>query len=236
MPDSKHIPDAARDVATTTLAHQELGGQVPGSADGSPEDWVRLVDSCDLPTRWGTFRLHGFADLRNGQEHVVLALGELGDGAPVLARVHSECLTGDAFGSRRCDCGAQLEAAMQRIAEEGRGMVLYMRQEGRGIGLLNKIRAYHLQDEGADTVEANQALGFAADLRSYELVAPMLGRLGVQAVRLMTNNPRKVDALQASGVTVAERLSIRVGRNPANQGYLDTKRSKLGHLLDPDAV
>ena len=235
MPDPKPAPDTARDVAATTLAHQELGGEAPVAAEGSPAEWVRLVDSCDLPTRWGAFRLHGFVDLRNGQEHVALALGDLAGSGPVLARVHSECLTGDAFGSRRCDCGAQLEAAMERIAAEGRGVILYMRQEGRGIGLLNKIRAYHLQDDGADTVQANQALGFAPDLRSYELVAPMLARLGVQAVRLMTNNPRKVDALQAAGVPVAERLPIRVGRNPANQGYLDTKRSKLGHLLDPDA-
>lgn len=235
MPDPKPAPDTARDVAATTLAHQELGGEVRGAGEGSPEEWVRLVDSCDLPTRWGAFRLHGFVDLRNGQEHVALALGDLAGSGPVLARVHSECLTGDAFGSRRCDCGAQLEAAMERIAAEGRGVILYMRQEGRGIGLLNKIRAYHLQDDGADTVQANQALGFAPDLRSYELVAPMLGRLGVQAVRLMTNNPRKVDALRTAGVPVAERLPIRVGRNPANEGYLDTKRSKLGHLLDPDA-
>ncbi|SRR5690606_6935164 len=235
MPNPKPAPDTARNVAATTLAHQELGGEVRVAGEGSPAEWVRLVDSCDLPTRWGAFRLHGFVDLRNGQEHVALALGDLAGSGPVLARVHSECLTGDAFGSRRCDCGAQLEAAMERIAAEGRGVILYMRQEGRGIGLLNKIRAYHLQDDGADTVQANQALGFAPDLRSYELVAPMLGRLGVQAVRLMTNNPRKVDALQAAGVPVAERLPIRVGRNPANQGYLDTKRSKLGHLLDPDA-
>lgn len=235
MPNPKPAPDTARNVAATTLAHQELGGEVRVAGEGSPAEWVRLVDSCDLPTRWGAFRLHGFVDLRNGQEHVALALGDLAGSGPVLARVHSECLTGDAFGSRRCDCGAQLEAAMERIAAEGRGVILYMRQEGRGIGLLNKIRAYHLQDDGADTVQANQALGFAPDLRSYELVAPMLGRLGVQAVRLMTNNPRKVDALQAAGVPVAERLPIRVGRNPANQGYLDTKRTKLGHLLDPDA-
>ena len=234
MPDPKHANDP--DVAATTLAHQELGAEAPAAVEGDPEEWVRLVDSCDLPTRWGSFRLHGFIDLRSGQEHVALALGELAGSGPVLARVHSECLTGDAFGSRRCDCGAQLEAAMQRIADAGRGVILYMRQEGRGIGLLNKIRAYHLQDEGADTVEANQALGFAADLRSYELVAPMLGRLGVAAVRLMTNNPRKVSALQAAGVVVAERMPIRVGRNPANQGYLDTKRSKLGHLLDPDGA
>lgn len=237
MPDRKHDPSAVPtgDVAATTLAHQDLGGQVAPSRAGNPEEWVRLVDSCDLPTRWGNFRLHGFVDLRSGQEHVALTLGRLGDDAPVLARVHSECLTGDAFGSRRCDCGAQLDSAMQRIAAEGRGIILYMRQEGRGIGLINKIRAYHLQDEGADTVEANQALGFAADLRNYDLVAPMLGQFGVGAVRLMTNNPRKVAALQAAGVAVAERLPIRVGRNPANQGYLDTKRSKLGHLLDPDA-
>jgi|SRR5690606_17727802 len=236
MPDRKTAPVAFRpeDVAATTLAHQELGREARPPGTGDPAEWVRLVDSCDLPTRWGDFRMHGFVDLRNGQEHVLLSMGEVDEGTPVLARVHSECLTGDAFGSRRCDCGAQLDAAMQRIADEGRGVLLYMRQEGRGIGLINKIRAYHLQDEGADTVEANQALGFAADLRSYELVAPMLARFGIGSVRLMTNNPRKVAALEKAGVAVAERLSIRVGRNPSNEDYLDTKRHKLGHLLGPD--
>lgn len=235
MPERKTASATGRqeDVAATTLAHQELGG-APLQADGDPRESVKLIDSCDLPTRWGDFRMHGFVDLRNGQEHVLLAMGELADGAPVLARVHSECLTGDAFGSRRCDCGAQLDAAMQRIADEGRGVILYLRQEGRGIGLINKIRAYHLQDEGADTVEANQALGFAADLRNYDLVGPMLGQFGVGSVRLMTNNPRKVAALEAAGVPVSERLPIRVGRNASNETYLDTKRHKLGHLLDPD--
>lgn len=193
---------------------------------------IEYVDSCDLPTPWATFRLHGFIDRSNGKEHVALTLGELDDGAPVLARVHSECLTGDAFFSQRCDCGAQLEEALRRIATEGRGIVLYLRQEGRGIGLINKIRAYHLQDSGADTVEANEHLGFAADQRHYGLCEPMLGHFGIGALRLMTNNPAKVVALQKVGITIPERISILVGHNATNQRYLSTKREKLGHVID----
>lgn len=201
-----------------------------GAKDQAAAAFVRHIDSCDLPTAWGTFRLHGFVDLRSGQEHVALTLGDVAGDAPVLARVHSECLTGDALFSRRCDCGAQLEAAMQRIVADGRGIILYLRQEGRGIGLINKIRAYHLQDAGADTVEANEALGFPADMRDYDVCAPMLAHFGVGGLRLMTNNPRKVEALGAAGVPVVERVGLTVGLNPANRHYLATKQSKLGHL------
>ncbi len=189
------------------------------------------VGSCELPTPWASFRLHGFADADVGTEHLALALGDLAGDAPVLARVHSECLTGDALFSRRCDCGAQLREAMQRIAAEGRGVVLYLRQEGRGIGLLNKIRAYRLQDHGADTVEANRALGFAADLREYALCRPMLAHLGVRSLRLMSNSPAKVGALRAAGVDVVERIGIEAGVDAANLRYLRTKQARMGHLF-----
>jgi GTP cyclohydrolase II len=196
---------------------------------------VRYVASSRLPTQWAEFELHGFQETGNGKEHVALTLGDVSDGAPVLARMHSECLTGDALFSRRCDCGPQLEAALQRIAAEGRGALLYLRQEGRGIGLLNKIRAYHLQDQGFDTVEANVKLGFEADMRSYDVCENMLAHLGIKSVRLMTNNPRKVDALVRAGVTVVERLPLHVGHNPDNKQYIATKRGKLGHLFDHQA-
>jgi GTP cyclohydrolase II len=189
------------------------------------------VASSKLPTPWATFHIHIFTDPANGKEHLALTLGNLSDGQPVLARVHSECLTGDAFFSQRCDCGAQLETAMQAIARAGRGMILYLRQEGRGIGLVNKIRAYQLQDQGADTVEANEQLGFPADMRRYDLCKPMLDHFGVTAVQLLTNNPRKVRALEELGVKVVERLPIQVNRNPFNEGYLSVKAAKLGHWL-----
>ena len=192
---------------------------------------VRFIESCRLPTPFAVFDMHGFEEVESGQEHVVLTLGNVSDGKPVLARTHSECLTGDALFSMRCDCGYQLEQALQSIAEEGRGMLLYLRQEGRGIGLLNKIRAYQLQDKGADTVEANEKLGFAADLRDYSICTGMLSHLGIKSLRLMTNNPRKVKALSSCGVDVVERLPIEVGRNPHNDAYLSTKASKLGHWL-----
>lgn len=192
---------------------------------------VRFVQSCRLPTPFGVFDMHGFEEIETGKEHVVLSLGEVADGEPVLARTHSECLTGDALFSMRCDCGYQLEEALRCIAREGRGLLMYLRQEGRGIGLLNKIRAYHLQDQGADTVEANVRLGFAADLRDYTMCQDMLAHLGVSKIRLMTNNPRKVDSLRDLGINVVERVALQVGRNPHNEGYLDTKRTKLGHLL-----
>ena len=190
---------------------------------------VRFIESCRLPTPFGVFDMHGFEEPGTGQEHIALTLGEVADGQPVLARTHSECLTGDALYSMRCDCGYQLEEALRSIAIEGRGLLLYLRQEGRGIGLLNKIRAYHLQDEGADTVEANERLGFAADLRDYSMCRDMLSHLGIQKLRIMTNNPHKVEALQELGIEVVERVPLQVGRNPHNESYLDTKRARMGH-------
>ncbi len=192
---------------------------------------LRFVESCQLPTPFAVFEMHGFEEIETGQEHVLLSLGDVGSGEPVLARTHSECLTGDGLFSLRCDCGFQLEQALQSIANEGRGVLMYLRREGRGIGLLNKIRAYHLQDQGADTVEANEKLGFAADMRDYSICGPMLEHLGIHALRLMTNNPRKVKALELAGIKIVERIPLEVGRNPHNDGYLTTKASKLGHWL-----
>jgi len=195
---------------------------------------IKYIASSKLPTPFGVFTMHGFEDEETGKEHVALSMGDVADGQPVLARAHSECLTGDALFSMRCDCGYQLEAALRAVAEAGHGVVLYLRQEGRGIGLLNKIRAYHLQDQGADTVEANERLGFAADMRNYSMCRPMLDLLGIHTIRLMTNNPRKVKALSDAGVEIAERVPLQVGRNPFNDGYLNTKASKLGHFLPLD--
>jgi GTP cyclohydrolase II len=190
-----------------------------------------FVDSAKLPTQWAEFSIRGYEDQQTKKEHIALVLGDISTDEPVTMRMHSECLTGDALFSRRCDCGAQLEAALKTIAEKGRGIVLYLRQEGRGIGLINKIRAYHLQDEGADTVEANVNLGFDADLREYSIASDMLADLKVSKVRLMTNNPRKVQALEDLGLEVVERLPWKHGENSHNRHYLSTKANKLGHLL-----
>lgn len=195
---------------------------------------VRFVASSRLPTPWGVFDMHGFEDAEAEKEHVVLTLGDVTDGEPVIARLHSECLTGDALFSLRCDCGSQLRSALERIAEEGRGALFYLRQEGRGIGLLNKIRAYNLQDQGADTVEANEKLGFGADMRDYALCKVMFEHLGIKQLRLMTNNPRKVQAVESMGIEVVERIALQTGRNPHNQRYLETKAGKLGHLMGND--
>jgi GTP cyclohydrolase II len=192
---------------------------------------VALVASCELPTPWAVFRLHGFQETASGKEHLALTLGQVGDGMPALTRLHSECLTGDGLFSLRCDCGPQLEAALAAIAKEGRGVLLYLRQEGRGIGLLDKLRAYALQDQGLDTVDANRALGLPDDARDYGVAAAMLNTLGVPAVRLMTNNPAKVSALTARGVNVTERVPHVAGRGPRNQDYLETKAARMGHLL-----
>lgn len=181
---------------------------------------------------WAVFDIHVFVDEVSNKEHLLISLGDLSAPEPVLTRLHSECLTGDALFSQRCDCGPQLRKALERIAKEGRGAVLYLRQEGRGIGLVNKIKAYHLQDQGADTVEANEQLGFPADMRHYDICKPMLDYFGVQRLRLMTNNPRKVKALEGLGFKVTERLSHQITQNPYNAGYLQTKSSKLGHLFD----
>ncbi|WP_304173646.1 bifunctional 3,4-dihydroxy-2-butanone-4-phosphate synthase/GTP cyclohydrolase II [Limnochorda pilosa] len=196
------------------------------------EQVVRPVAETRLPTEHGTFRLVGYEAIAPGEHHVALVKGEVDDGEPVLVRVHSECLTGEVFGSFRCDCGPQLEAALQHIEWEGRGVLIYMRQEGRGIGLLNKIRAYALQDQGLDTVEANHALGFPADLREYGISAQILKDLGVRSVRLMTNNPDKVRSLEGYGIEVVERVPLEIGANPSNRRYLETKRTKMGHWLE----
>lgn len=197
----------------------------------SQELLVRHAARCRLPTQWGEFTMHGFEETRTGKEHVALVLGDLSGDEPVLIRLHSECLTGDTLFSLRCDCGFQLEAALAAIAEKGRGVLLYLRQEGRGIGLINKIRAYRLQDCGADTVEANEQLGFPADARDFRVARDMLAELSVSKVRVMTNNPRKIDTLKRVGIEVIERVPLEVGRNPYNDRYLDTKATKLGHML-----
>ncbi len=192
---------------------------------------VTLVAKSKLPTPWGTFTLVGFQETGTGKDHAALVMGDITGDEPVLGRIHSECLTGDALFSLRCDCGFQLQAAMENIAKAGRGVLLYVRQEGRGIGLLNKIRAYHLQDQGADTVEANVALGFAADMRDYTICADMLKQLEVKSLKLMTNNPRKMKAMESFGILVAERVPLQEGRNPHNEFYLSTKANKLDHML-----
>jgi GTP cyclohydrolase II len=197
------------------------------------ESLLDYVTSCALPTPWAQFRMHAFVEHATGKEHLAMTLGDIGDGEPVLARVHSECLTGDVLFSQRCDCGAQLEGALRKIAAEGRGILLYLRQEGRGIGLVNKIRAYRLQEAGADTVEANLQLGFHADARNYELCEPMFAQFGIKRLRLMTNNPRKIDALTKLGLHVDERVPLLVNRNAFNNRYLDTKQAKLGHMMTP---
>lgn len=192
---------------------------------------MNYITSCKLPTPWATFELHAFVEPETGKEHLAMTLGQIDDGQPVLARVHSECMTGDVLFSQRCDCGAQLESALRHIAASGRGVLLYLRQEGRGIGLLNKMRAYRLQEQGVDTVEANEQLGFPADLRRYDLCVPMLEHLGIRQLRLMTNSPRKIKLLRDAGVDVVERIPLVVNRNPHNETYLSTKAAKLGHWL-----
>lgn len=196
---------------------------------------LKLVAEAKLPTPWGEFLMVGFEELATAKEHVALVFGDISGTEPVLTRVHSECLTGDALFSLRCDCGFQLEAALSEIAKAGRGILLYHRQEGRGIGLLNKIRAYALQDKGMDTVEANLALGFAADQRNFKICADMLTLLAVNRVRLLTNNPKKVQVLTMAGIEIIERVPLEVGRNPSNTHYLDTKAKLMGHILTDNA-
>jgi 3,4-dihydroxy 2-butanone 4-phosphate synthase/GTP cyclohydrolase II len=195
------------------------------------ERLVKRVAAAELPTEFGEFRVHAYQSLIDHETHVALVRGEIGDGDGVMVRVHSRCLTGDVFHSERCDCGAQLASAMGRIAEEGRGVLLYLNQEGRGIGLANKIRAYELQDQGFDTVEANERLGFKADQRDYGIGAQILGDLGVKTMRLLTNNPRKFVGLEGYGLSVAESLPLEIPASDSTRRYLKAKKDKLGHKL-----
>jgi GTP cyclohydrolase II len=195
---------------------------------------TRRVARAGLPTRYGTFEMFVY-DAPDHKEHVALTLGVLDGGGPVLVRAHSECLTGDVFGSSRCDCGEQLDESLRFLQEQGCGVLLYLRQEGRGIGLAKKISAYALQEQGLDTVEANHALGLPKDMRDYRVAAEMLLDLGVRKARLLTNNPAKVEGLQRYGVEIVERVPLGISPNPSNLGYLITKREKMGHLF-PMAV
>jgi len=213
------------------VTFQLIGSSVTAAVDSAPET-VGRVSEARLPTEVGEFRIAGYRSLTSDEEFVALYKGEMDPEEPTLARIHSQCLTGDVFGSTKCDCGPQLHAAMRLIEAEGRGAIVYQLQEGRGIGIINKIRAYALQDEGADTVEANERLGLAVDLREYRQCAEVLFDLGLCKVRMMSNNPLKLRAMEDAGLRVVERVAIEVESGAPAAHYLRTKKQKLGHLLE----
>ena len=205
----------------------------PGvTCDGCTETLcVKLAAVADFPSDYGHFRILGFVNNKDAKDHVIVVKGEIGDGEDLLCRIHSACLTGDAFGSRRCDCGPQLHEALSVIEREGRGLLLYQQAEGRGIGLTNKLRAYALQDTGLDTLDANESLGFLADEREYDVPAEMLNKIGVKSIRLLTNNPEKVAKLEALGVRILSRVPLQSSTHKDNEQYLKTKKERFGHLL-----
>lgn len=202
------------------------------SGDHRSQTSVEHLVAARLPTRYGDFEIHLYFNEQEGKEHIALVMGDLSGDAPVLVRVHSECLTGETFGSRRCDCGEQLARSLELIAAEGRGVLLYMRQEGRGIGLTDKLRAYNLQDEGMDTVDANLALGHQADARHYDSAALMLRQLGITRVALLTNNPAKIEELQTLGIEIVERIPLVGEVTPDNERYMLAKAERMKHLID----
>lgn len=225
-----HSVTRARDCRSLTQRRRPLG-ELRDFHRSKPRT-VERVTEASLPTEFGEFRILGYRSLISNEDFVILVCGELSRDLPALVRIHSQCLTGDVFGSLKCDCGQQLQSAMEMIAGQGRGAIVYQQQEGRGIGIINKIRAYALQDQGADTIEANQQLGFDVDLRCYGQCAEILHDLNVKLVRLLSNNPEKIRALEEAGLKVVERIALETLPSDAARSYLRTKKEKMGHLLD----